>query len=94
MSGFIVFPKPQIVKGSSENTVFCQFKYFNTKIVAYVNITLDLTSSIYIRYKNYDFELNYRSLNSKKGRIRHHSKAFAIHNIPNANRHTTHDHSR
>lgn len=28
---------------------------------AYVNITHELTSSIYIKYKNYDFELNYRS---------------------------------
>lgn len=41
-------------------------KYFNTKIVAYVNITLELTSSIYIKYKNYDFVLNYGSRNSIK----------------------------
>lgn len=59
------------------------FKYFNTKIIPYFNITLVLTSSIYNKYKNYDFALNYRSRNSIKGHIRHHSRAFAIHNIPN-----------
>lgn len=42
------------------------FKYFNTKVFTYINITLELTSSIYIKYKNYDFALNYRSRNSIK----------------------------
>lgn len=42
------------------------FKYFNIKIVAYVNITHELTSSIYLKYKNYDFALNYRSRSIKK----------------------------